>query len=133
MIDIIYVQYNTTHENNFVYYEDDQTRDWWLLLMAHTPAFFIIEDKKYISCLRKALYYIHPMCHFTTAATKVILKMTGSVFIPTKNLSVMEKSPPVSLLRSRNLALSIIYLSSLPRKIFTKINTKPKPSSPCLS
>ncbi len=57
MIDIIYVQYNTTHENNFVYYEDDQTRDWWLLLMAHTPAFFIIEDKKYIMPPKSAILY----------------------------------------------------------------------------
>ena len=59
MIDIIYVQYNTTHENNFVYYEDDQTRDWWLLLMTHTPAFFIIKDKKYIMPPKSAILYPH--------------------------------------------------------------------------
>ncbi len=57
MIDIIYVQYNTTHDNNFVYYEDDQERDWWLLLVTHTPAFFIIHDKKYIMPPKSAILY----------------------------------------------------------------------------
>lgn len=132
MIDIIYVQYNTTHDNNFVYYEDDQERDWWLLLVTHTPAFFIIHDKKYIMP-PKALSYIPPVSHYTTAAMKVISKMTGSVFIPTKISSVMEMSPPVFLLRSKSLVLSIIYLNSLPLRTFSIISLKKKPFLPCLS
>ncbi len=57
MIDIIYVHYNTTHEDDFVYYEDGQNRDWWLLLQTHTPAFFMIEGRKYVMPPESAVLY----------------------------------------------------------------------------
>ena len=57
MIDIIYVHYNTTHGSDFVYYEDGLNRDWWLLLQTHTPAFFMIHNKKYIMPPESAILY----------------------------------------------------------------------------
>lgn len=57
MIDIIYVHYNTTHADDFVYYEENPSRDWWLLLQTHTPAFFIIDGKEYIMPPQSAVLY----------------------------------------------------------------------------
>ena len=57
MIDIIYVHYNTTHENDFIYYEEGRNRDWWLLLQTHTPAFFVIGEKKVIMPAESAILY----------------------------------------------------------------------------
>lgn len=57
MIDIIYVHYNTTHGEDFVYYEEGKNRDWWLLLQTHTPAFFIIDGEKYIMPPGSAVLY----------------------------------------------------------------------------
>lgn len=57
MIDIIYVHYNTTHESDFVYYEEGQNRDWWLLLQTHTPAFFNIDGERYIMPAESAILY----------------------------------------------------------------------------
>lgn len=41
MIEIIYVQFDTTHEEGFFYLDDSRKHDWWLLLQTHTPAYFI--------------------------------------------------------------------------------------------
>lgn len=57
MIEIIYVYYNTTHKSDFVYYDNNANRDWWLLLQTHTPAFFQIEGKEYIMPPESAILY----------------------------------------------------------------------------
>ena len=48
MIDIIYVQSNASHPAGFTYTVTDQSNDWWLITMTHTPAYHIIDGKRII-------------------------------------------------------------------------------------
>ena len=48
MIDIIYVQSNASHPAGFTCTVTDQSNDWWLITMTHTPAYHIIDGKRII-------------------------------------------------------------------------------------
>ena len=48
MIDIIYVQSNASHPVGFTCTVTDQSNDWWLITMTHTPAYHIIDGKRII-------------------------------------------------------------------------------------
>ena len=48
MIDIIYVQSNASHPAGFTFTVTDQSNDWWLITMTHTPAYHIIDGKRII-------------------------------------------------------------------------------------
>lgn len=47
MLEIIYVQSNTTHPAGFQYLVD-KSNDWWLLTMTNTPAYYIVEGKRIV-------------------------------------------------------------------------------------
>lgn len=58
MIDIIYACLLTTHEDNFVYYEPQHDeRDWWLLLVTKSPAFFIVDNERFEVLEHTAILY----------------------------------------------------------------------------
>lgn len=44
MNQICYVEHDVSHPGNFVY-DFPATHDWWLLILTHTPAEFLINDK----------------------------------------------------------------------------------------
>ena len=48
MIDIIYVQSNASHPVGFTCTVTDQSNDWWLITMTHTPAYHIIDGKRIV-------------------------------------------------------------------------------------
>lgn len=57
MIDILFACHSTKHENNFVYYEVNDDRDWWLLLVTNSPAFFIINGERFVMPAQTAILY----------------------------------------------------------------------------
>lgn len=57
MIDIMYACLLTEHEDNFVYYEVNDNRDWWLLLVTSSPAFFIIDNERFEMPSQTAILY----------------------------------------------------------------------------
>ena len=57
MIDIIYACLLTTHEDNFIYYEPRTDRDWWLLLVTKSPAFFIVDNERFEAPEHTAILY----------------------------------------------------------------------------
>ncbi len=57
MINIIYATYNIKHETDFIYYDDNPSRDWWLLLQTHSKAYFVINEQKYIMPQETAILY----------------------------------------------------------------------------
>lgn len=57
MIEIIYANYDISHNSDFICDENNPDRDWWLLLQTHTPAFFDIDGEKYIMPEKTAILY----------------------------------------------------------------------------
>lgn len=57
MIDIIYACLLTAHEDDFIYNEPYDDRDWWLLLVTKSPAFFIINDERFEMPSQTAILY----------------------------------------------------------------------------
>ena len=47
MIEIIYVQSNATHSAGFRYIVEN-TNDWWLVTMTHTPAYYFVDGKRIV-------------------------------------------------------------------------------------
>lgn len=56
MIDIIYVQNETTHPAGFQYIVE-RTNDWWLFTMSHTPAYYIVNGKRVVMPAHTVVLY----------------------------------------------------------------------------
>ena len=99
MIDIIYVQSNASHPAGFTYTVTDQSNDWWLITMTHTPAYHIIDGKRIIMPAHSITLY-PPILLLNTVPLKMKYSvMTGCDFIQMNHLSVMVAYLLVPLLK----------------------------------
>lgn len=67
MIDIIYACHSIEHDNNFVCIDNNDSRDWWLLLLTNSPAFFIVNEQRFEMPAQTAILY-PPHAHLNYGA-----------------------------------------------------------------